>query len=284
MDEVGLMVIYEEDKDEGIFRFDPVGGVNISHLAGKAVWVGSEHVPGVIGARPIHLVAPDERKQQLTAETLRIDVGPGNGGRVKVGDWATFATPFTRIEQTLRAKALDDRIGVATLIELLRHAPPQIDLQAAFTVQEEIGLRGASVAAYTLDPQMAFALDCTPANDLPDWEGGENTRYNTHLGSGPVIYVADGGTLSDPRLVRHLIETADEQHIPYQIRQPGSGGTDAAAIHKRRAGIPAVSLSVPGRYIHTPAALVRISDWKNTLALIYSALERLSPAILAVDR
>ena len=284
MDEVGFMLTFNEDKGDGIFRFDIVGGVSTSHLAGQPLWIGREHVPGVIGAKPVHLTTGDEQGTPLSIESLRIDVGPGNSGKVKIGDRAAFATRFSRVGPSLRAKALDDRLGVATLIELVKHAPQNIDLLAAFTVQEEVGLRGAKVAAYSLDPQIAIALDSTPANDLPAWDGSENERYNTRLGSGPAIYLADSATLSDPRLVRHLVKTAEAQGIPYQFRQPGGGGTDAGAMHKQRQGIPSISVSVPGRYLHTPVSIARLSDWKNTLALLHSALIRLTPAILQVER
>ena len=132
------------------------------------------------------------------------------------------------------AKALDDRLGVVNLIELVKNAPPNIDLLAAFTVQEEIGLRGAKVAAYAFNPQLGVAVDSTPAYDLPDWEGEENISYNTNLGQGPAIYIGDGATLSDPRLVRWLAKTAQAAKIPYQVRQPVRGGTDAGAIHQVR--------------------------------------------------
>jgi len=291
MDEVGMMVV--SDEEEGIFRFEPVGGLDISQLVGKAVWVGSERVLGVIGAKPIHLTEDDELRQLIKLDALRIDVGPENCKKVKIGDRAAFATPFNRLGPSLRAKALDDRLGVATLIELIRQPQPHLDLMAAFTVQEEVGLRGARVAAYNLDPEIAFVIDCTPARDLPSWESGgyhydneaiENTQYNTRLGAGPAIYIADHATLSDPRLIRHLVETAEELKIPYQIRQPGGGGTDAGAIHRQRMGIPTASISIPGRYLHTAASIIRLEDWKNTLALINAALSRLSPSIIETDR
>lgn len=284
MDEIGFMITHNEDREEGAFRFEAVGGVDPNILLGKPVWIGRDHVPGVIGAKPIHLTSADERKRPVAIDAMRIDVGPGNSGKVKVGDRAVFATPFARLGDSLRAKALDDRLGVATLIELLRTSPDTIDLLAAFTVQEEIGLRGAQVAAYTFDPDLAIVLDCTPARDLPSWHGEENEQYNTRLGQGPAIYVADGATLSDPRLVRHLVQTAEAQNIPYQLRQPGAGGTDAGAIHKQRRGIPSVSISVPGRYLHTPAGLVRLADWKNSLALVHAALSRMDAQILAAER
>jgi putative aminopeptidase FrvX len=151
-------------------------------------------------------------------------------------------------------------------------------------VQEEVGLRGARVAAFAFDPDLALALDSTPAYDLPHADGEENTRYNTRLDHGPALYVADAGTLSDPRLIRHFVATAEAQGLPYQIRQPGGGGTDAGAMHKQRAGIPSLSISVPGRYLHTAASIARIADWKNTLNLVHAALSTLEPGIFDTDR
>lgn len=287
MDEVGFMISHDEE--DGIYRFEIVGGIDERHLVGKPILVGREHIPGVIGAKPIHLTKADERRSNVSLDSLRIDIGPSSGKKVEVGERAGFATGFIRTGPSVLAKALDDRLGVASLIELVKHAPQKIDLLAAFTVQEEVGLRGAQVAAYTFDPQLALVLDCTPANDLPIYNAGEdefieNTRYNARLGAGPAIYVADRATLSDPRLVRYLIDTAEASGIPYQLRQPGGGGTDAGAIHKSRAGVPSVSISVPGRYLHTAASLARISDWENTLRLVFEALSGVNPDLLAVDR
>jgi tetrahedral aminopeptidase len=281
MDEVGFMLV--ADDGDGLFRFETVGGMDLRQLPGKAILVSREHVPGVIGARPIHLTTAEQRKEKIPLDALRIDVGPGTT-KVKLGDRAAFATRFQRSGPSLMAKALDNRLGVATLIELVRNAPAEIDLLAAFTVQEEIGLRGAKVAAYAFDPDIGIAVDATPANDLPAWDGKENTSYNTKLGCGPAIYVADGTTFSDPRLVRWLVETAEAAKIPYQLRQPGGGGTDAGAIHKTRAGIPSISVSVPHRYSHTAISVARLEDWKNSLSLLQAALTRLTPEILAAER
>lgn len=282
MDEVGFMLTHDDGK--GLFRFGRVGGLDVRQVLGKPVWVGPEKVPGVIGLAPVHLTSPEARQQVPSWDALRIDVGPGAAGKVKPGMWATFATPFRRRGAVLMGKALDDRIGVATLLHLLCHAPSNIDLLAAFTVQEEIGLRGAGVAAYALDPDLAFVLDCTPARDLPAPEGEENVAYNARLGHGPAVYLADRAALSDPRLVRHVVRVAEELGIPYQFRQAGGGGTDAGAIHKQREGIPSLSISVPARYIHSPAALARLDDWQNTFRLVWAALARLTPEVLAAPR
>jgi tetrahedral aminopeptidase len=281
MDEVGFMLV--ADDGEGLFRFETVGSVDNRHLPGKAVLVGKEHAPGVIGACPVHLTTAEQRKKVIPLEELRIDIGPGNA-KVKPGDHATFATRFQRNGPVLISKALDDRLGVVTLLELVKNAPENIDLLAAFTVQEENGLRGAKVAAYAFDPQLAIVVDATPANDLPTWDGEENVSYNTVLGMGPAIYIADKDTFSDPRLVRYLSQTAQAEGIPFQYRQAGSGGTDAGTIHLVRAGVPSVSVSVPHRYSHTAASIARFDDWKNTFALLYAALRGLKPELLASDR
>jgi putative aminopeptidase FrvX len=281
MDEIGFMLVNEEGS--GLFQFETIGGIDPRQLAGKPVLVGRDKVPGVIGAAPIHLVAMGQRNSKIPLSALRIDVGTGKPN-VKVGDRATFATKFMRIGQSVRAKALDNRLGVAILIELLKNAPANIDLLAAFTVQEELGLRGAKVAAHALDPDLALAIDSTPAYDLPSHDDSENIYYNTKLGSGPAIYTTDGRTLSDPRIIRWLSETGDKHNIPYQYRQPGGGGTDAGAIHLSRAGIPSGSVSVPGRYAHTAMGLCRISDWENTLNLLHAALSDLTPKLLKEAR
>ncbi|MEJ2485221.1 MAG: hypothetical protein P8Y68_05750 [Anaerolineales bacterium] len=247
MDEVGLILANDEGK--GIFRFKISGGIDPRTLAGKQVWVGKEKFPGVIGLGPIHLVSASEYSGGASVDNLRIDIGPANASKVKIGDRATFATKFQQIGPSLVGKALDDRLGVATLITLLKNAPDNIDLMAAFTVQEEVGLRGAKVAAYTLNPEMGY-----------------------------------GATLSDPRLVRFLRQTGDYFNIPYQIRQPGRGGTDAGSIHLSRAGIPAVSVSVPGRYLHTPVSIARLKDWQNSIYLLHAAISHIDSEILKEPR
>ncbi len=283
MDEIGFMIVKKHDDD--LFQFERVGGIDERQLPGKAVLVGRDHLPGVIGAKPIHMTTAKERSNKISVSSLRIDLGPGIGDKVKPGDRATFATRFEILGPSIRAKALDDRFGVAILIELLKHAPDNIDLLAAFTVQEEVGLRGARVAAFAFNPDMAIAVDSTPAYDLPAWEDEEeNYRYNTRLDAGPAIYVMDRATIGDRRIIRLLTEAADAGKIPYQFRQPGGGGTDAGVIHKIRSGVPSTSVSVPSRYAHTAASLARLDDWANTLKLLHAALSRVTPDLLAVER
>ena len=278
MDEVGFMIVDEEG--EGLYRFEIVGGIDLRYLVGKQVVVGRERTPGVLGAKPIHLMNGDEYTRKVPLDAVRIDLGPS--GKAKIGDRAGFATRFRRAGPSIMAKSLDNRLGVATLIELLKQPLSNIDLCAAFSVQEEIGLRGAKVAAQYFKPDLAIAIDSTPANDLPMHDGSENASYNTKLGLGPAIYVADGSTVHDPRLVRFLRETAEAEGIPYQIRQPGGGGTDSGAIQRSLAGIPTVSVSVPHRYTHSPVSLARLDDWKHTLELLRVALKKITPELVAV--
>ena len=270
MDEVGLMVV-DHDTD-GSLRFEVVGGISERVLLGKSVVVGARRLPGVIGAAPVHLLGGERLEAVVRPAQMHIDVGAANQEAARrlapLGDRATFATEFAVLDGAVRGKALDDRLGCATLIGLLRGGPYPVELHAAFTVQEEVGLRGARVAGYAVEPQAAIALDCAPANDLPDSRGRENTQYNARLGQGPVIYLADGRTISDSRLVEFVRRTAEGAGVPYQIRQPGGGGTDAGALQQTRQGVPVVSISTPARYIHGPAALARIEDWQNTLRLL----------------
>jgi endoglucanase len=280
MDEVGLILMLAGS--DGLWKFGVVGGINEQTLPGKALWIGRERVPGVIGVKPVHLVEKEEAEHPLKPDALAIDVGATDKNSalalLKPGDRAAFATPFRFERGVLYGKALDNRLGVAALIELALDPPAGIELWAAFTSQEEIGLRGAHVAAYALDPDLAIVLDATPAADMPMWDGSENVAYNTKLGGGPAIYIADRATVSDPRLVRILDAAGEAKGIARQFRQPGSGGTDAGAIHRTRKGIPSVSVSVPIRSPHAPVSIARIEDWRATVALVRAALDHLAKA------
>lgn len=282
MDEVGFMIV-DEDTD-GLFSFEVIGGIDERQLLSKIVTIGKEKIPGIIGSKPIHLMEESEIHSTVSQSAMRIDVAPANASKVKVGDYAAFATRFHQAGGTIFSKALDNRLGIASLIELLKHVPENVEFMAAFTVQEELGLRGARVAAYAFQPDFAFALDATPAIDLPRPDGEENVQYNCRLNAGPAIYLADAGTISDPRLVRFLTETAERNGIPYQFRQPGGGGTDAGVLHKTRAGIPTISISVPGRYAHTAIMMARVQDWENTIRLMRHVFESISLELLSVDR
>ena len=281
MDEIGFMLVHEEDP--GIFRFKAIGGIDPRRMAGKAVWVGPDHVPGVIGAPPIHLTTDEERKKTIKVDDLRIDLGAENKA-VKPGMFAYYATKFSEMGSCVCGKALDNRFSVCTLIRIFKECPENVELIAAFTAQEEVGVRGASVVAWDRKPDLAIVIDCTPAMDLPRWDGEENYIYKSKLGEGPAIYTFDGRTLSDPRIINYLIDTADAYGIPCQRRQPMLGGTDAGAIHITQDGIPTISMSVPGRYAHSAASLARKSDWEAHMQLLYAGLANLDKNLLAQPR
>lgn len=283
MDEVGLLVI--EIESNGMLRFVAVGGLDDRALLGKVVQVGPQKVVGVIGARAIHMVKTAERSKSPKIDAMRIDIGAKSkdaaAAKVRVGDYAAFVTAYEESgapgSRTAIGKAFDNRAGCAALVELLRGERYPFDLVAAFTVQEEVGLRGAKVAAYSVRPDVALVLECTPAYDLPNHR---DASPNVAMGRGASVYVMDARTIQDPRLVAHLTRTADARGIPYQIRQPGGGGTNTGAIQRAAAGIPVATLAVPGRYAHTPAMMISLDDYDSVVHLASAALRDLPAEIV----
>ncbi len=284
MDEIGLMVSQVEDG--GQLRFSKVGGIDDRILAGKAVLIGDKRVPGVIAFKPVHLIEKGERDQVVASKQLAIDIGASSKAEaerlVQRGDYAVFASEFLELSGTgewraIQGKALDDRAGCAILVELLAARFP-FELSAAFTVQEEVGLRGARVAAYAEAADFAFVLECTGANEIPV---KKDLNPSTRLGFGPAITVMDRSFIADRRLVDLLARTAEELTLPYQFKQPNIGGTDAGEIAKSRGGVPSVTVAVPCRYIHSPSAIMNLADFQNTLTLVREALLRLPAAGIA---
>jgi endoglucanase len=280
LDEVGLMVV--DHDDGGLLGVRAVGGIDPRLLPGTLLSVGPDRIPGVIGIKPIHLVESDEMDKVSKIEDLMVDVGAQSKDEAQklapLGTYATFATRFRELGPTVTGKAFDDRAGCSVLIELLRGERFEFDLHGAFTVQEEVGLRGARVAAFAIDPDCAFALEGTIADDIPKEKDASPT---TELGKGPAITVMDRSFIADRRLVRLLAGTAEELDIPYQMKQPGVGGTDAGVIHLAREGVPSATVAVPSRYIHSPVALLSLADFDNTVRLMREALSRLTRETLA---
>jgi endoglucanase len=273
MDEIGLMVVQIEK--EGSLRFRPVGGIDDRVLLAKKVLVGDNKVPGVIGSKPVHLLEPKQRQQVVRVAEMSIDIGASSKDEaerlVRLGDYATFDIAFSELGgelRTVKGKAFDDRAGCAVLIELLKESYP-FDLYAAFTVQEEVGLRGARVAGYTIAPDVAFILEGTICDDMPK---KKDISPTTTLGGGPAVTVVDRSVIADPRLVELLVKTALDNGIPYQFKQPNMGGTDAGAIHLTRAGVPSAVVAVPARYIHSPVSLLSLNDLDNEMRLMHETL------------
>ena len=275
MDEVGLMVTGHDES--GGLKVGSIGGIDNRVLPGVRVWVGPDRIPGVIGLKPVHLLEKGEAENVATTRQLMVDIGASSKDEAKqiapVGTTAVFATPFRDLGPTVTGKAFDDRAGCAVLVELLRGERPRHTLHAVFTVQEEVGLRGARVAAYASQPDCALVLEGTVADDLPK---DKDVSPTTELGKGPAITVMDRSFIAHPGLVRLLVDTAEELGIPYQFKQPGVGGTDAGATHVSREGIPSVTVAVPCRYIHSPVSLLNRLDLENTVRLMRETLARLT--------
>ena len=283
MDEIGLMIMGADSA--GFLRFRAVGGIDPRILPAKRVLVGRDKVPGIIGIKPVHLTDSNERKNVLKIEQLYIDIGAKSKEEALsvagLGDYAVFDTKFTSLEGCqmgsqpprgrVSGKAFDDRAGCFVLASILEQRYP-CDLYATFTVQEEVGLRGARTAAYAINPDLAFALEGTVCDDSPR---EEDISPTTRMGVGPAITVADATMIADRRLVDLLIGMAEREGIPYQIKQPNIGGTDAGAMNLQREGVPVAAASVPCRYIHSPESVLDLTDLANLVRLMQAALQRL---------
>ncbi len=276
-DEVGFMITRIEKN--GLLGFRAVGGIDDRMLMAKGVLVGPKRLPGVILAPPIHLSKPEQREQVIKIDQLVIDIGADSEdkakGLVNVGDYVSFDTRFQVLTQegqrTVKGKAFDDRAGCAVAALLAEEEYP-VDLYLSFSAQEEVGLRGARVAAYRIEPDLAFALEGTVCDDTPK---KKDVSPTTELGKGPAITLMDHSFIADRRLVRLLTDTARAHDIPFQFKQPGVGGTDAGAIHLARTGVPAVAVAVPCRYIHAPVSILSLNDFEHLVRLMKASLRAL---------
>lgn len=282
IDEIGVHVSHIDD--DGFLRFGSVGGWDPIILVGQRVTVLTREgpIPGVIGKKPIHLMKDDDRKRVPQLKDLHIDIGAKDGddarARVRIGDVAVIAgEPVELPNDRVVSRALDNRIGCYVALEAARlvaeagGAPG--DVAAVAAVQEEITFAGSRTTAFSLDPQLAIAVDVTFATDQPGVELGELTKHP--LGSGPSL---TRGSTIHPRLFELLYETAEAEGIPFTVGASGRAtGTDADAIHLSRAGIPTALVNVPLRYMHSPVELAQLDDIANAAKLIAAFALRLAP-------
>ncbi len=266
MDEIGIIVTHVDEK--GFLRFAPVGGVHpLALLGGRAVFAD-----GTVGTFGLEKREPGEEEKIPSLDKLYLDVGAKDKDSVPVGvgDIACFQRPFVAQGDRFIAKALDDRIGCAVLIQVMRdlEASPH-DVYFVFSVQEEVGLRGAITSAYGIHPDLGISIDVTGTGDTP-----EARTLAVSLGEGPAVKVKDRGMLAHPAVKNLLVKTAEELGIPYQIEVLERGTTDATAIQISREGVPAGCLSIPCRYVHTPSEMVDQNDVLNAVRLLVALLSK----------
>lgn len=280
MDEVGLMV--KHITKEGFIKFTKMGGIDDRILLAQKVNVYTEKgtLPGVIGSKPPHIQKEEERKKIMTYDELFIDVGAENREDaqqmgVKIGDPVGFDGKYTKLcKDTVMGKAFDNRAGCAVMIETLKQLEKtDCTVYAVGTVQEEVGLRGAATAAFSIEPDVALALDVTVAGDMP---GVREFDTSVKMGKGPALTVSDAGLITHPTVLRWLIDAASENKIPYQLETGLMGTTDAARISLTRQGVPSGTISVPTRYIHSPIGLINLKDAENAAKLAVATIRKFS--------
>ena len=278
MDEIGLMV--KNITKEGFLQFAKMGGIDDRILVAQQVTVYTDEgaLLGIVGSKPPHIQKEEERKKILAYDELFIDVGAADKEDaakkgVKVGDPVGFVAKYAKVDEDIvMGKAFDDRVGCAVMIETLKLLErTDCTIYAVGTVQEEVGLRGAGTAAFSIDPDIGIALDVTVAGDVP---GVREIDTTLKMGKGPALTVTDSGLITHPKVLRLLLDTAEEGKIPYQLETGLMGTTDAARISMTRQGVPSGTVSVATRYIHSPCGMLSLKDAENAAKLAAEAIRR----------
>ena len=275
IDEIGFMVTHIDD--QGFLRFDTLGGFDPKTLTSQRVIIhGKEDVLGVMGCKPIHLMKPEERSKQIPISEYFIDTGMSKEEVEKVisiGNSITRERELVEMGDCVNSKSLDNRVSVFILLETLRKLQDQevpYDLYAAFTVQEEVGLRGAISSAHRINPDFGFALDVTIAFDVPSAQPHEMV---TKLGKGAAIKIKDGTVISDYRMVEYMKTTANKHEISWQAEVLPAGGTDTAGIQRHgKNGAIAGAISIPTRYIHQTIEMANKSDINDCIELLSACI------------
>lgn len=267
MDEVGMMITHIND--DGTLSFDTVGGINDDVIAGRQVMLYEKNIQGVVGSKAVHNMSSAERNAKVSVSSLYIDIGAESKEEaeklVSPGDNAAFMSGFTVMGgEKICSKALDDRAGCAVMIDLINEGV-EYDTYFAFTVQEEIGLRGAQAAAFGISPDYAVVLETTTACDI---SGVSGARRVCELGKGAVVSYMDRRTVYDRELYNLAFELAARNNIPCQTKSLIAGGNDAGAIHISKSGVRTVAVSAPCRYLHSPCCVAQRSDIEMCEALV----------------
>lgn len=278
-DEVALMVTYIHE--DGTLAFDTVGGISAAAVIGRQVQVGKDRICGVIGCKPVHLLSKDARTKPADMHSLFCDIGTGSKAEteqlVRLGDIIYFCGDAQDFgNDSLKAKAIDDRFGCEILLELLRSDLPY-DTDFAFVVQEEVGLRGAGVAAAQLDPEIAVIFEATTAADIAGSSGSDRC---CELGRGAVISYMDGRTVYDKALYDLAVRICEGNSIPWQTKTKIAGGNDAGAIQSAGRGARVLAVSVPCRYLHSPLSVIRRADAEACEKLAFALISALQEEAL----
>ncbi len=280
MDEVGLMV--KTITKDGFLQFTKMGGIDDRILPAQKVTVFSRKgaFPGIIGSKPPHIQKEEERKKITAFDELFIDIGAESKEDaialgVAVGDPVGFDIKYVPLgRDVVIGKAFDNRAGCVTMVEALKlMEKTDYTVCAVGTVQEEVGLRGAATAAFGVDPDLAIVLDVTIAGDVP---GVREFDTTVKMGEGPALTISDSGLITHPKILRWLLDTAEEEKIPFQLETGLLGSTDAARISITRQGIPSGNISIPTRYIHSPVGMLCLKDIENSAKLTVAAIKRTS--------
>lgn len=271
MDEVGFIVSYITE--DGFLKLSPVGGIDPRVVYGRRVLVGDKRISAVVGGKALHHLEGEERLKAPDFGELYADIGADGREQAmlyaQLGDSVCFESGFARYgEGFLKGKAIDDRVGCLIMLELIR-SELEFDTYFTFVVQEEIGLRGSTAAAYGVAPDVAFVLEATTAADIPSASGDKRV---CELGKGPVVSFMDRHTMYDKGLYRQAFDTADRLGIPCQTKTMVAGGNDAGAIHLTRGGVRTCGISLPCRYLHSPCCVIKEDDLENTFRLVKELL------------
>lgn len=258
-DEIGMIVT--GIKDDGMLRVATVGGVDSRVILGRGVYIYEKGVYGVIGTKAVHMQTAEERKTAVEVDKLYVDIGASTREEAEkyasLGDSISFVGDYEEFgDGCIKAKAIDDRAGCAILIEIMKQ-DLEFDTYFAFSVQEEVGLRGAKVASFTVEPDVAVVVETTASGDVAGVKGADRVSV---VGDGAVISYMDTSTIYDKGLFDLAFKLAKEQNIKVQTKTKISGGNDAGAIHVSQNGVRTVAVSIPSKYIHSPASVVKKDD------------------------
>lgn len=278
MDEVGFIIT--GITEDGYLKFDTVGGIDTRVIISKKVRIGKKRVAGVIGMKAIHLQKASERESVPAIRDLFIDVGAGSKSEtekmVHIGEYAAFDTEYAEIgNERIKAKAIDDRAGCAVLLDTLKQEC-KYDRYVCFLVQEEVGLRGAQIAANRIKPDIALVLESTTCSDV---FGSKEHEYATVSGGGVVVSFMDRSSIVDSDYRKWLYNSAEKAKIPVQYKKTTMGGNDAGAIHISGEGVKTASLSIPCRYLHSPAGVAAKSDIDAMRKLVEIFIDRAEEVI-----